>query len=70
MDPTDGRITGEEQDLAACLFDPLSFIPVRIFFQADTGLKSLLRSLSGFQKESDDSFGIRTDLGSLDIPVR
>ena len=69
LDPTDGRIPTEQKDLAACFFDPFGFVSVRIFFQAGTRLKALLRSLSGFQKEADNFFCIGADRGSPGLEI-
>ena len=69
LDPTDGRVAAEQKDLPACLFDPLGFVSSRIFFQADTRLKTLLRSLPGFQKESDDFFCIGADRRSPGLEI-
>ena len=57
------------KDLTACFLDPLGFVSVRIFFQADTGLKTLLRSLSGFQEEADVLFCIGADRGCPGLEI-
>lgn len=55
--------------MPARFFDPLSFVSICVFFQADTRLKALLRSFSGFQEEADDFFCIGADRGSPGLEI-
>ena len=63
------KITTEQKDLTACLFDPLSFVSICVFFQADARLKALLRSFSGFQKKRTTFSVLGADRGGPGLEI-
>ena len=70
MNPANGRIATEHENLATYLFSPLGFEQSScIFFQTDTRLKTLPRSLSGFQEEADNFFCIDAERGGPGLEI-